>query len=978
VTPPDDGSPPPADFPAAVEILVRATDSGQPLPGATIHYTTDRPVAHTADPSGRIRVDLDPKHFRYYEFTIWADGYVQQTYTFGAGDGPYLKPTDRLEVDLLPADETLGGTVVDEDGRPIAGVKVEIMAHLGERKQTSEVANMIEATTDAQGHWRARAFRKAQYAQLRLSHPDHVSDNSRVHRQFGQVRADQPIEGQEPIDSLRDFSNVQELPRGVELTGTVRDQAGQPLPGAQVDWFPTRQGSPDTDAPYRATTDAQGRFRFPHVRPEPIVLVARAKGHAPELLTIDATKPSEPLSVVLGPPHTLSGRVFDPRGKPLADVKIAIRNWRSFAAFDETLLTDAEGRFRWDEAPADSLVVSVGRKGYMPRNHLRVIPGEDIQWTLQPEFRIFGGIRDKNTTKPIPKAHIEAGFTDPKTGEIHWSTHPQINAGTGAYGAELNADQWPEIRLRFVARGYKPHESRVLNANESPLFYNADLEPDGSEPTLSGIVHRPDGQPLAGASVVVAYGFGGSSQHLTDVSIVNGRLEPDTRGFIDTDRRESGQREGAATTDAEGRFQLPREPGLAAQYFALIVVHPDFFAEVPRAAFDADPTIVARPWGRIEGIARRGTLPAAGARINYIADRIYDNDIPALHDHGSTTADAQGRFVLDHVVPGDTRISGGFAPPGRPSQGWGNGVLVEVKAGETARVEVGGKGRPIVATIQLPAGFDPSGDYTAHSRFTLESDRPRIPYPDSAWRDGTITSWDHRWWASPEGHAYRRSYFSYNSAKLQPDGTIRVDDVPPGDYRLTLTCTASPLEGFSTPPERVAYATHRFTIPEIPGGQTDEPLDLGPLRPRPKTPRPIGQPMPGFDVETLDGGRATLDQFRGKFLLLHFWSTTDGASLAGLPELKALHDRFVPDDRFALLGLCLDPDKEKARPLVADLGLTWPQGTIDRWTPDGIAASYEVDQPPALFLIGPDGKLLASSTTPREIEAALSTALSQP
>ena len=145
-------------------------------------------------------------------------------------------------------------------------------------------------------------------------------------------------------------------------------------------------------------------------------------------------------------------------------------------------------------------------------------------------------------------------------------------------------------------------------------------------------------------------------------------------------------------------------------------------------AFEANPAITARPWGRIEGVARIGDGPASGAEMTQFADRLGNPDVPSIFDSGSTTADAEGRFVLDRVVPGDVRVTRGFGEGSNP-RAWSNGTLVEVRPGETARAEVGGRGRPVIARIAPPDGFDPQADYTVYSSFEIQSDRPHIPYP---------------------------------------------------------------------------------------------------------------------------------------------------------------------------------------------------------------------------------------------------------
>jgi hypothetical protein len=94
--------------------------------------------------------------------------------------------------------------------------------------------------------------------------------------------------------------------------------------------------------------------------------------------------------------------------------------------------------------------------------------------------------------------------------------------------------------------------------------------------------------------------------------------------------------------------------------------------------------------------------------------------------------------------------------------------------------------------------------------------------------------WGRRWWASPEGHEYRRAYFRQGQVKLQPDGTLRAEDVPPGEYLLKLRFSADSIYGSGVAAVRVATETMKFTGPASAGGRSDEPLDLGVLRPEPR------------------------------------------------------------------------------------------------------------------------------------------------
>jgi hypothetical protein len=87
-----------------------------------------------------------------------------------------------------------------------------------------------------------------------------------------------------------------------------------------------------------------------------------------------------------------------------------------------------------------------------------------------------------------------------------------------------------------------------------------------------------------------------------------------------------------------------------------------------------------------------------------------------------------------------------------------------------------------------------------------------------------------RQWAQ-EIDLLRRSYQHFPLLLDQADGTFRVDDVPPGRYELRVSVAAS-----GTPKhEHVGGLTREFTVPPVPGGQSDEPVDLGVL-----TVEPVG------------------------------------------------------------------------------------------------------------------------------------------
>jgi protocatechuate 3,4-dioxygenase beta subunit len=408
--------------PDAIEIIVRAKETGQPIANASVRTTID--LVHStrkADAEGRIKVDLSNRRFGdTFNFDVWAEGYVQQRHFFAEKDSRYPKLPGQFVVELYPGEQTLGGKVTDEHGRPVDGVTVEVWGYLGSKKQKDELAYMVDAATDDKGEWRCRCFRGMTFANLYLSHPDYLADDAFHARRHGSpTPSSQPQPGDKPLEALRDFSDVQVMERGVEISGEVLDEQGKPVPGAEVGWL--QETARDTfhhDLPTTAT-DERGRFRFPHVRPGKLVLQVTSLGHAPALSRVEGRPGGEPTTIKLGPRKALAGRVVDSQGKPIAGASVHIDSWRGYRALGVFLKTDAEGRFRWDDAPADLVLLNADRAGFNSVIQQRVTPDDgEVLMTLRRSLSISGRIADAETNKNIDRAQIEVGIVDAATGKM--------------------------------------------------------------------------------------------------------------------------------------------------------------------------------------------------------------------------------------------------------------------------------------------------------------------------------------------------------------------------------------------------------------------------------------------------------------------------------------------------------------------------------------------------------------------------------
>lgn len=117
----------------------------------------------------------------------------------------------------------------------------------------------------------------------------------------------------------------------------------------------------------------------------------------------------------------------------------------------------------------------------------------------------------------------------------------------------------------------------------------------------------------------------------------------------------------------------------------------------------------------------------------------------------------------------------------------------------------------------------------------------------------------------------------------------------------------------------------------------------------------LGSKAPRFEATTVDAKelRRTLDDYRGKVVLLNIWATWCTPCIVEMPTMEALHREFKNTD-LRVVAVSIDqPQTEDAiRRFVKQLGLTFevlhdPEGDITR--------EYQATGYPETFVIGRDG-----------------------
>lgn len=139
----------------------------------------------------------------------------------------------------------------------------------------------------------------------------------------------------------------------------------------------------------------------------------------------------------------------------------------------------------------------------------------------------------------------------------------------------------------------------------------------------------------------------------------------------------------------------------------------------------------------------------------------------------------------------------------------------------------------------------------------------------------------------------------------------------------------------------------------------------------------VGDPAPAFEVKSLDGKVLKLADYRGKYVLLDFWATWCAPCVAEMPNLKTVYDSHEKSGKLVIIGLSLDEESEAPRKFVSQRNIPWLQACLGDPSESPVTKSYGIQEIPATFLIGPDGKVIAKGMRGKQLREGVSHALEQ-
>ncbi len=124
-----------------------------------------------------------------------------------------------------------------------------------------------------------------------------------------------------------------------------------------------------------------------------------------------------------------------------------------------------------------------------------------------------------------------------------------------------------------------------------------------------------------------------------------------------------------------------------------------------------------------------------------------------------------------------------------------------------------------------------------------------------------------------------------------------------------------------------------------------------------------GKQAPGFELTGLDGKPVSLGQFKGRVVLLNFWSTLCGPCVAEMPSLNRLY-LSLKDRGFEVVSVAIDASDKPVREFVGEKKIAFTV-LVDR-EKEVFFDDYAGPSLPANYLIDRNGTILETVSGARE------------
>ena len=135
-----------------------------------------------------------------------------------------------------------------------------------------------------------------------------------------------------------------------------------------------------------------------------------------------------------------------------------------------------------------------------------------------------------------------------------------------------------------------------------------------------------------------------------------------------------------------------------------------------------------------------------------------------------------------------------------------------------------------------------------------------------------------------------------------------------------------------------------------------------------------GKPVSDFFGTDLGGNPISLQEYRGKVVLLDFWAVWCGPCIAEMPNLKRVYATYK-DQGFDIIGISLDTNETKLRDYIKENNIQWRQIFSGKVWDDSLAQQFKITGIPEPWLIDREGKLITHKARGEKLEQLVVEAL---
>jgi len=136
----------------------------------------------------------------------------------------------------------------------------------------------------------------------------------------------------------------------------------------------------------------------------------------------------------------------------------------------------------------------------------------------------------------------------------------------------------------------------------------------------------------------------------------------------------------------------------------------------------------------------------------------------------------------------------------------------------------------------------------------------------------------------------------------------------------------------------------------------------------------IGLVAPNFTQNDQNGKPVSLSDFRGKVVMIDFWATWCGPCVRSIPDVKELRKKYAGTN-LVILGVSLDKDLGRWKTFIKSEQMDWIHVADGNFWDNAAAKKYGIESIPSVWIIGPQGQILAKNLRGGQVAPAIAVAM---